>query len=343
MLCRLYRDTGVTDYKAAADRYATFMINTLHEPLPPYDNKMMLNGNERQLLAASFLYGKGLSPCYEWFRLYNPREDAYELKAYTLHRWLQIHRRPDSYFGVGYPCDTQPDCQFSCDLAELGYGLMGFYEVSHYGPALEDARGLAKFFLTEYQDGSGRGVWSSRLGTWLVGPWPGSHGEHFTGQNYNEVGWGWSAYLAAEYLLRLHQYTEDPQTRSSIEDKCVKSFRWCFDACQFEDGGHGMFGRDDKWVGMAAAAIMLYSELRQAKAMPADIEAAYRPRVDKTWRWLLENTSPENYPLDGYIRVNGSTTKKPLENLFWLMCFTVDALLEGRKIFGPEPEFAVSQ
>ncbi len=49
-----------------------------------------------------------------------------------------------------------------------------------------------------------------------------------------------------------------------------------------------MFGRDDKWVGTTAAALQLYLELKVADVLPAEVEAAYRSRVesrgDGCWR-----------------------------------------------------------
>ncbi|MBV9082908.1 MAG: hypothetical protein JOZ62_09545 [Acidobacteriaceae bacterium] len=227
----LHRETGVEAYKSAADRYATYLMNCIHDPVTPYRNTTTLDGKERTLLSSAWMYGKALSPPFEYFRLANPKEDAYDLKAYAIYRWLQRHRRPDSYFGVGYPWgrNSGQDAQFSCDLGEVGEGLIGFYEISQYKPALDDAIGLACFFLTEWEEGSGAGGWSSKLGVWLVGPWPGSGAEHFEGQKFNEVGWGWSAYIDAHYLLRLRPHV-DSRTREDIEEKCVKAFQWCFDA-----------------------------------------------------------------------------------------------------------------
>ena len=94
-----------------------------------------------------------------------------------------------------------------------------------------------------------------------------------------------------------------------------------------------MFGRDDKWVGQTAAAIQLYGLLGEQQVMAADLEQTYRPKIEKSWRWLLGNTSPETYPRDGYVRVSGTTTKDPPENLMWLMAWTLEALLAGGKMF----------
>jgi hypothetical protein len=49
--------------------------------------------------------------------------------------------------------------------------------------------------------------------------------------------------------------------RQRIDDTCVAAFRWCIDNCEFDDGAYGMFGRDDKWVGQTAAAVLLYAKL----------------------------------------------------------------------------------
>lgn len=334
-LYRLYARTGVRGYKETADRYAVFMISTLYEPVEAYVDTEMLNGQYRHMFSAAFMYGKALSHCYECFRQFNPKEDGLELKAYAIYRWLQRHRRADSYFGVGYPGAASPDAQFTVDLGEVGAGLVGFYNASAHQPALDDALGLANFFLTDLREGSGRGVWSRELGAWVVGPWPGTGAEQFTNQQFNKSARGQAQLVPAEFLLSLRPHTQDPNLRAAIADKCVSAFRWCMDNCQFEDGAHGMFGRDDKWVGQTAMAVLLYTRLRADSLIPPEVEKVYHPKVNKSWRWLVDHTRPDNFPSDGYIRVSGATTKKPLENLVWHMAWTVEALIEGEKVFEP--------
>ncbi|HLJ11059.1 MAG TPA: hypothetical protein VKU82_07715 [Planctomycetaceae bacterium] len=335
-LYRIYEETGAGEYKAAADRFAVFYMNCIHDPREPYVSKITLDGAERNLLSSAWMFGKALSPCYELFCRHNPREDAFELKAHAVYRWLQKHRRKEGYFGVGYPLGDQPDAQFSCDLAEVGNGLIGFFTLSKHEPALTDALGLAEYFLTEHVKGSGRGVWSSRLGTWLVGPWSGTGAEHFEGQDFSQVGWGFSSYLVADFLLRLRPHVADKTTRDELDDKCTKALGWCYEACQFDDGAHGMFGRDDKWVGMAAAAVLLHTALMREKILSPESNAAFAPRLKKTWRWLFEHTGRETYPPDGYLKVSGKTSKKPLENLIWLMAWTAEALIEGSRLLTAE-------
>ena len=329
----LYDKTGVVEYKQAADRYAVFLLNTLHDPPVPYKNTVRINSKDVTAVSAAWMFGKGWSPCYELFVQHNPGELAFQAKAHAMHRWLQRHRRDDSYFGVGYPIGKYEDAQFSCDLGEVGRGLVGFYKTSKNEAALQDALGLAKYFLTEHEENSAKGVWSSTVGTWLVGPWPGGGAEHFTVQQYDKSGWGWSCLVDGDFLLELRPYVKDDAMRKSIDDKCVKAFRWCIDKCQFEDGAHGMFGRDDKWVGQTAAAILLYAKLVEMNLLPADIRLGYHPKITKSWQWLLSHTGPDSYPVDGYIKVNGSTTTKPPENLMWMMSWTVEALLAGGPLF----------
>lgn len=334
-LYRMFQQTGERRYKEAADRYATFVMNAAHDPPTPYDNKITIDGERRYCVSTSWMYGKALSPCYEWFMRHNPEEYGLELKAYALYRWLQRHRRQDSYFGVGYPTGEFEDAQFSCDLGEVGAGLVGFYNTTKHEPALKDAFGLAEYFLTEHEPDSAKGVWSEKLGTWLVGPWPGGGAEHFTKQQYNESGWGWSCLVVGEYLLELRKHAADDERRARIDDRCRRAFQWCIDACQFEDGAHGMFGRDDKWVGQTAAAILLYARLREQNVI-ADGDALaqeYGPKIRKSWRWMLRHSSPENWPEHGYIKVTGATTTKPGCNIMWMMAWTVEALLAGGEMF----------
>ena len=332
-LYRLFDATGEKDFEVAADRYAAFMLATPHDPITPYSNLLEVNGVQRNLMSAAWVYGKALSPCYEWFRRHHPAEDAFELRALGIYRALQTHRRDEGYFGVGYPIGKTQDAQFSCDLGEVGSGLVGYYNVSKSPDVLRDALGLAQYFLTDYREGSGAGVWSPKLGVWLVGPWPGGGAEHFTDQVYNETGWGWSCLVVGEFLLSLRANIDDAATRDDIAKKCLSSLAWCLTNCQFEDGAHGMFGRDDKWLGMTAVPIMLYARLKEQDLVPEEFKRKHLVRLRKAWKWLLENCDPATMPEDGYVKVTGKTSKHPLENLFWQLAWVVEGLLDGAEVF----------
>ncbi len=329
---RLFEESGDAKYKNAADRHAVFMLCAIHDPWQPYSSMLTVTGKPQFALSAAWVYGKGFSPCFQWFRKHNPAEDSFDLKVHAMYRWLQFHRRDDCYFGVGYPIPGYADAQFSCDLGEVGNGLLGFYEVTKHEPALLDAVELAKYFLTDYKTGSGAGVWSAELGTWLVGPWPGGGSEHFTDQQYNEVGWGWSCLVVSEFLLELRRHEVATPMRENIDAKCLSSLKWCFDNCQFEDGAHGMFGRDDKWVGQGAAAILLYAKLQEQGLIPDTFKKQYRPKLQLAWEYLVEHTSDATYPDHGYTRVTGKTTTNPPENLLWMMSWTIEALLIGKNL-----------
>lgn len=74
---------------------------------------------------------------------------------------------------------------------------------------------------------------------------PGARSGEFS-KAFTADGWGWSAYVVGNYLLRLYPLVHDASHRRGIEEKCVRAMQWCFDRCQYEDGAHGMFERDDK-------------------------------------------------------------------------------------------------
>src|SRR5215510_16560331 len=63
-LYRLYRATNNDKYKAAADGYALFLINALHDPPTPFTNTLVIDGAKRTSLSSSWMYGKALAPCY---------------------------------------------------------------------------------------------------------------------------------------------------------------------------------------------------------------------------------------------------------------------------------------
>ncbi|MBV9083733.1 MAG: hypothetical protein JOZ62_13725, partial [Acidobacteriaceae bacterium] len=78
---------------------------------------------------------------------------------------------------------------------------------------------------------------------------------------------------------------------------------------------------------------LLYLDLRSAQVVPADVDAKYKTKVNSAWQWLIENTARDRLPPDGYIRVHGTTSKKPLENMFWMLAWTAEALIQGGTTF----------
>ena len=102
--------------------------------------------------------------------------------------------------------------------------------------------------------------------------------------------------------------------------------RWQFDACQFDDGACGMRGRDDKWLGMTAGAILSLLRVRDAGFLDVATEAAYQPQAQAARRWLLEHLTVENIEAGGYFKMTGESEPRPPENQAWQLGWTLEAL-----------------
>ena len=90
-----------------------------------------------------------------------------------------------------------------------------------------------------------------------------------------------------------------------------------------------MSGRDDKWLGMAAAAVLQYVELYSRTMIDASTHAAYYPKALAALSWLRKMSAPDRMPPDGYIPVTRASTPEPGCNTSWLLALTVDGLLAG--------------
>ena len=87
----------------------------------------------------------------------------------------------------------------------------------------------------------------------------------------DEAGWGWSSYFVSLFLARLHDCAvRRGAARAAIRERCAASLRWTYDACQWEDGALGMAGRDDKWLGQTALAVLLYLELARRQLLDGE-------------------------------------------------------------------------
>lgn len=316
-----FEATGELRYKQAADRYAVHFIATMYADAP------------------TFAIGDALDPCFSGYRRHNPYEDSLDDKAHTLRNWI-LGRTTDAghIFDVHYAWvdDTGQtregsDAAFSNDLSDVGRGLV--YHASFFGDAtsLEAAEKLARYYTTPYREGSLEGVWSEEIGTWLIGPHP-ARGFENVDEYSNRAGWGWTAYYALHFLLRLHDETKGTELREAIRQIVPRSVAWTFDACQFEDGSIGMAGRDDKWLGMTGLAILGYTEAQSKGWLAGELESTYRPKALAALRWLRNAASPENYPKDGYIAVTGQTRPDPDWNSSWMFGIVLDALIAGRTI-----------
>jgi len=319
-LYHAHQATGKMAYKHAADRYVTFYLACMRNP--------PTGGQRQDYPSYPYQYGMALAG-YEAFRQHNPDEDSLDGKAAALYEWLVLWKWPEgSYFRNSYGSERHGvvDCANSDDNCHMGRGLMGYYAVSGRKDVLYDAEGLARYYLTEAKVGSFDGCWSSELGTWVVAPTITDNIEHFRAQKSCEMGWGFSSVGAIEFLCKLAAATDNAERKQQIAEKCSRSMQWQFDACQFEDGACGMRGRDDKWIGMTAGAILSYLRTRDAGFLSAESAARYRERALAARDWMLAHITPQTVDSGGYFRVTGVSEPRPPENQAWQLGWTMEAL-----------------
>ena len=308
-------------YKVAADRYAIFFIACLCDETP------------------AWALGAALDPCFTLYRQYNPEDVSLEhlwvglSKAKDLYRWLLGHRTDEpNYFNCGYPWSSahpDEDVGFGADLCEVGRGVVGYHKFFRDEDALQDAQGLARYFLSEFESGTMNGIWSSELGTWLIGPRHCTGFENLIGVYADEAGWSWLSYFASIFLLRLHDSINDETFRDTIRSRCLASLRWVFDCCQFSDGSVGMCGQDDKWLGMTATAILQYLELYQRGLIDLETHQTYYPKAMQALMWLREMSDPMRFPPDGYILVTSKSKPWPGWNTTTMMAHIAEGLMNG--------------
>ena len=304
--------TAEIRYKDAADGYAVFFIACMHP------NK------------AAWSLGGALEPCYKLYREHNPLDDSLDLKAQAMYQWLLGYRTDNgNYFDCGYGWRDESgvrhddqDVGYSCDLSDVGRGLVAYHQMFDSAEALEHAKGLAHYYLTEHKPGTMEGIWSSKIGTWVVGPVSGGVYENLHVPP-DEAGWGWSTYYASHYLARLYDRISDEALKTKIRERCITSLRWTFDACQFEDGACGLAGRDDKWWGTTAGAILSFLRVRDAGFLSDRDAAHYRSRAEKARDWLLGQITEEAIEGGGYIRVTGRSKPEPADCVAWMLAWSL--------------------
>jgi len=312
-LNQAYRATGVKAYQDAADRLALFYLGCLCDTAdfhPPH-------------------FGLGMV-MYREIKQNHPQVVDLDAKAAALFEWMKpFEWDRGSYYRNGYPGGDMPDAGNSCDNAEAGNGLMAYYAVEERPEVLAAAEQLGQYFLGEVKPGTYQGVWSSKLGTWVVAPTTQARFEHFENVTSSEIAWGYTSIIAISYLIRLAQATDKQPLQARIAEKCAASMKWQFDACQFEDGACGMSGRDDKWLGMTAGAILSYLRVRDAGYLSEQEDGLYRPKALAARDWLLKSTTAENLRSRsaGYFPVHGRSLPRPPDNVSWNLAYTLEALL----------------
>ena len=152
--------------------------------------------------------------------------------------------------------------------------------------------------------------------------------EHFSDVSSREIAWGYTSIITISYLTRLARFTDKKDIRSAIAEKCAASMKWQFDACQFDDGACGMSGRDDKWLGMTAGAILSYLRVRDAGYMDEKTITQYRPKALAARDWLLKNNTAKDLDSKsaGYFRVTGRSHPRPPDNVAWNLGYALEVL-----------------
>ncbi len=313
-----YELTRNAGYKTAADKYCKWYVRHI----------------ENLITKESIAYKFGIaieSACL--YAKYNPSESRdYMIHAMTILGWLrQLRTDAGSYFRCGYLPGTEslkhvPDVGFSDDLCHVGRGVTRLYESTGDADILKDIEGLCSYFMSDIKEGTMEGIWMPEAGTWAIGPWPDTAFEHMEDTPANSVGWVWSAFGDVDFLISAAAVSSDDDLKSDIAAKAVRSNRWIFANCQFEDGAVGMTGRDDKWVGLTAAAVMSVMKLFKKGLMSAEETAEFKPYVRSAWEWLMKNTG-ENMPEAGYVKVTGHTNPYPGDNVAWLFSWTAECLM----------------
>lgn len=323
-LYRLFDITKEPGYKEAADKYMLLYINLICD----------LITSEK----IAYKFGMALEAAALYAR-YNPLKSC-EIKTYVqlLVKWLRQLKdeKLGSYFRCGYLPGTKgiekaTDVGFSDDLCHVGRGLVRAYEFTGDKEILHDIVKLSKYFLTDQKADTQDGIWNPSLGTWSIGPWPDKNFEHMSDTAACEAGWVFSAYGDAEFLLDAAYYINQPQTVDAIKGKCISSIRWIYENCCFEDGAIGMTGRDDKWIGLTAAAILGIIKLYETDCLSDEDISFFRPLLKKSWEFMLCNTG-KNLPEAGYIKVTGNTSPIPGDNVAWLLSWTAEYLASQQTI-----------
>lgn len=318
-----YDMLGRPDYKEAADKYCRWYIDHIED----------LITTER----IAYKFGIAMeSACL--YAAHNPMEYRdYMVHARVILKWLhQLRTDVGCYFRCGYLPGIEslkhvPDVGFSDDLCHVGRGITSLYKATGDQSVLRDMEGLAAYFMTDIKEGTMEGVWMPEIGTWAIGPWPDTAFEHMDNTPANSVGWVWSAFGDVDFLTSAARFFKDKTLVDGIIEKSVKSNRWIFKNCQFDDGAVGMTGKDDKWVGLTAAAVMAVVGMYRKGLLTREQADEFRPHVRLAWEWLLRNTGA-NMPEAGYIEVTGHTNPSPGDNVAWLFSWTAECLMMGDAI-----------
>lgn len=316
-LYRVCDVTGRDGYAAVADAHAQYMCR-----VPPS--------------SPSWALGNAL----ESIGLYCARRGANDLMREAVARFIAAVRQRQvdvttldgvtyRHVPCGYGVGDAADAGWTNDLSLLGAGLVWAYEVTGDQTILDDAISFAEYFVQPWRpealgpDGYWRcGTWRDDLGSWVIGP---AHFSGFESTNAyaDETSWVFSTESCTDFLTRLHRHHHDPR----YVECCAKAAEWVFESCQFDDGGIGMCGRDDKWYGLTACALtqvaMLRPMLADGPRRLAGLEAGAQRAYDFLSR-VLPKARLEGHGVDW---VNRTTRLDPDVNQGMMWAFVPIGLL----------------
>lgn len=230
------------------------------------------------------------------------------------------------HFPCGYGVLSAKDAGWTNDLSIFGAGLVWAYEIAEDPDVLEDARSFAEYFLQPWRpealgpDGWWAcGSWREDLGSWVVGP-SSYRGFESTDVRADEASWVFSTFTCIDYLCRLHRHASDRR----IADRSLRAARWTFEACQFDDGGIGITGRDDEWLGTTGAALHQTAQvLAELGSHGPDAATArwLRERAGRAFDYLRSSLATCRLEDHGVRWVNRTTSTDPLVNvgMQWLL------------------------
>ena len=249
---------------------------------------------------------------------------------------IKINNLTYSHFPCGYGLgDYCKDAGWTNDLGIFGSGLVYAYEVTKDESILNDAISFSEYFCQPYNDKKislGKdgywhcGTWRGDIGCWVIGPddYKGFESVDVAG---NETSWIFSTYPCVDYLTHLYEYKKDER----YMDLPLKAVEWTFRECQFEDGGVGICGRDDKWLGATGCAV--FQTLKVKRIIGEKFPEILLEKAKKSYKYLcekLEDVKIENY---GVCWVNHKTSIDPLVNVGWLFLLALRGYIEGEELY----------
>ena len=283
--------------------------------------------------------GNALEMIGLWCRYNQP--DPYLIKA-ALHivEWarerrvgIDIGETSYVHFSCGYGALNSKDAGWTNDLSMFGSGLVWAYEMTQDESILEDATSFAEYFIQSWRPNAlrpdgywGSGTWREDIGSWVIGPL------HYTGfESTNlcgdEASWVFSTVTCIDYLTRLYHHRAD----SRFLDRCLKTVAWTFRECQFEDGGVGVCGRDDKWLGTTGDAVRQFVMLRPF-ILDGPVFQQLLDAARMSYTYLCDHLLKANIDEHGVEWVTHTTLADPLVNVAVLWLCAILGVLDGEKI-----------